>query len=210
MTRATPALLALLALLLLAAGRAAPAQEVVSARNALREGAWSLSFGLPFGGGGPELGAGLGAWRMVSARTNLGVELDARFERTDVEDPAGRERERETARAALAVAARRYLDLGRAVAPFLTARAGAGLFRDAIGGDDVAGTVVSRGWGADVRGGVGVEWFPARSVSVSGSTGAGIGFDRTRSRGGLEPGDAESTAWSVGTFTTEFGFRIYF
>ena len=207
MTRPAPALLVLL---LLAAVRAAPAQEVVSARNALREGAWSLSFGLPFGGGGPEPGAGLGAWRMVSARTNLGVEVDAYFERAELEDPAGRERERETARAALSVAARRYLDRSRAVAPFLTTRAGAGLFRDAIGGDDTAGTVVARGWGADVRGGAGVEWFPARSVSVSGSTGVGIGFDRSRSRGGPEPGEAESTTFSVGTFTTELGFRIYF
>jgi opacity protein-like surface antigen len=206
MTRTAPALLALL---LLAAVRAAPAQEAVSARNGLREGAWSLSFGLPLGGG-PEAGAGLGAWRMVSARTNLGVELDAYLERADLEDPAGRERERETARAALGVAARRYLDLGRAVAPFLTGRAGAGLFREAVGGDDVDGTVVARGWGADVRGGAGVEWFPARSVSVSGSTGVGIGFDRTRSRGGPEPGDARSTTVSVGTFTTELGFRIYF
>jgi hypothetical protein len=207
MTRTAPALLALL---LLAAVRPAPAQEAASARNALREGAWSLSFGLPLPGGSPELGAGLGAWRMVSARTNLGVELDAYFERADLEDPAGRERERETARAALAVAARRYLDRSRAVAPFLTGRAGAGVFREAVGGDDVAAAVVARGWGADVRGGAGVEWFPARSVSVSGSTGVGVGFDRTRSRGGPEPGDAVSTAWSVGTFTTELGFRIYF
>ena len=199
----------LLALLLLAAAPAA-AQEAVSARNALRPGAWSLSFGLPFGGGGPELGAGLGAWRMVSARTNLGVELDAYFQRADQEDAEGNERERETARAGVAVAARRYLDLGRAVAPFLAGRVGAGLFREAVDGDDVPESVVSRGWSADARGGVGVEWFPARSVSVSGSTGVGIGFERARLRGGPEPGEAESTGFSAGTFTTELGFRIYF
>jgi len=63
---------------------------------------------------------------------------------------------------------------------------------------------------ADARGGVGVEWFPARSVSVSGSTGVGIGFERARLRGGPEPGEAESTGFSAGTFTTELGFRIYF
>ncbi|HEV2736792.1 MAG TPA: outer membrane beta-barrel protein, partial [Longimicrobiaceae bacterium] len=203
---------ALLALLLLATVHAAAvAQEAPAGPNALRKGAWSLSFDLPVGpGSGEELGAGLGVWRMVSGRTNLGVDLDAQYHRTGAEDGAGGEREREFARARLALAARRYLDTGRAVAPFLAGRVGAGIFREATDGDDLPGSIAGRGWSVDASGGAGVEWFPVRGVSVSGSTGVGIDFERSRAPAGPEPGDAETTGFSIGTFTTRLGFRIYF
>jgi hypothetical protein len=207
MTRTT-----FLALLLLAAVHApAATQQTVSGRNSLRRGAWSLSFDLPVGlGSGEELGAGLGAWRMVSDRTNLGAALDAEYHRTGAEDGAGGEREREFARARLGLAARRYLDTGRAVAPFLAGRVGAGLSREAVDGDDLPGSIVGRGWSVDASGGAGVEWFPVRGVSVFGSTGVGIDFERSRTPAGPEPGDVETTGFSVGTFTTQLGFRIYF
>lgn len=203
----------LLALLMLAAVHAAAAaQEAPAGPNALRQGAWSLSFGLPVGGlgTGPEVGAGLGVWRMVSGRINLGVDLEVEYYRADAEDATGAEREREVARAGLGLAARRYLDVGRAVAPFLAGRVGAGLFRESTDGDDVPGPVTARGWRADTSGGVGLEWFPASSVSVSGSTGVGIAYDRSRTPAGPERGEVEASGFSVGTFTTELGFRVYF
>jgi hypothetical protein len=203
MTRIT--LLALVLLGPLSAGAAA-AQEAAAGPNALRRGAWSLSFGIPsgapFGGG-----AGLGFWRMLSDRTNLGVALDLEYDYSESEAPAG-DQAVEELRTGLGLEAKRYLVTTRAVAPFLHARAGAGYFRSDRTFPQTANA--SRGWSVDAGAGVGLEWFPARSVSVAGSTGVGISRDRSRVPAGAEGEESRSTYFTAGTVTSGLGFQIYF
>jgi hypothetical protein len=196
-----------LALLLLATVHAAAAaQEAPAGPNALRKGAWSLAFeipsGVPLGGG-----AGLGFWRMLSDRTNLGVKLDLEYDYAE-SVTSGPDQAVEEFRTGLGLETKRYLVTTRAVAPFLHGRVGAAYFRSERTFPEPA--VTSRGWSADAGAGVGLEWFPARSVSVAGSTGLGVSRTRSRVPAGPDGEESRSRYFSVGTFTTGLGFQIYF
>jgi hypothetical protein len=202
MTRTT-----FLALLLLATVHAAAAaQEAPAGPNALREGAWSLSFEIPSGAplGG---GAGLGFWRMLSDRTNLGVKVHLEYDYAEAVTP-GPGHSVEEFRTGLGLETKRYLVTTRAVAPFLHGRVGAGYVRSERTFPEPAST--SRGWSVDAGAGVGLEWFPARSVSVAGSTGVAVSRDRSRVPAGPDGEESRSTYFSAGTVTTGLGFQIYF
>ena len=196
----------LLALLMLATVPAAAAQEAPAGPNALREGAWSLSFGIPsgvpFGGG-----AGLGFWRMLSDRTNLGVKVELEYDYAEAVTP-GPDQAVEEFRTGLGLETKRYLVTTRAVAPFLHGRVGAGYFRSDRTFPEPANT--SRGWSVDAGAGVGLEWFPARSVSVAGSTGVAVSRDRSRVPAGPDGEESRTRYFSVGTVTSGLGFQIYF
>ncbi|HEX2188637.1 MAG TPA: hypothetical protein VHG51_07040 [Longimicrobiaceae bacterium] len=193
-------LLALALLGLAPAGGAA--QDPAGAPNGLRKGAYSLSFGLP--SGGPLAGhAGLGFWKMVSDRTNLGVTLDLRRTRTEAENPGGQQEGRDFG-AGVGVQAKRYLDATRAVAPFLGGRVGGGYrFTEQSTGGSAVG---SEGWRAGAGAGVGLEWFPVRSVSLAGGTGLDVVYYRSRNLAG----EADSSTLSVGTFSTDLSLQIWF
>jgi hypothetical protein len=193
-------------LLLTTVHAAAAAQEAPAGPNALRRGAWSLAFeipsGVPLGGG-----AGLGFWRMLSDRTNLGVKLDLEYDYAETVAP-GPDQAREEFRTGLGLETKRYLVTTRAVAPFLHGRVGAAYFRSERTFPEPTST--SRGWSADAGAGVGLEWFPARSVSVAGSTGVGVSRVRSRVPSGPDGEESRTKFFSVGTFTTGLGFQIYF
>lgn len=190
------------------------AQEETERPNALREGAHSLSFTLPQGGGGM-----LGVWRMVSPRTNLGVGVGVQAQRSETEHDGG-EVEVDRWELALELAARRYVSTARAVAPFLEVGVFGAVARVRAGQEQLEEASSTQG---GLGAGAGVEWFPARSVSVGGSTGARLLYRRSRlgpeveapapADGGptvMHGGEARQTDLVLHTFTSQLAFRIYF
>lgn len=191
----------------LALAQPAAAQEDDGRPNALREGAYALSFGIPEGGQGE-----LGIWKMVSERTGLGLEVGLGASRTELDRAPG-EQTSTRWEVAAGLAARRYLATTRAVAPFLTGRLSAAYLE---GRSDSPGIDTEHSaWRTALSGGLGVEWFPARSVSVGGHTGAALSYGRTSAvrplpSGEPSPGDATATGVFFHTFTSGLSFRIYF
>lgn len=187
------------------------AQSADSARTGLVPGTYSLSFAVP-GFGGTASSGSFGFWRLMSERTNLGffVQVSARHNRTTAEarDSAY---DRDTGESELLIwagpAVRRYLATAERVAPFLygsaqvgyvaTSRHAEPLFRDR--GNGVSGAVEAGG---------GLEWFPTRTVSLSGYT--GVRASITSQEGRFTEGEYEATTTSIGTFTTALSVNIYF
>lgn len=175
------------------------------APNGLRKGAWSLSFTSP----GSSERAELGAWRMVSDRTNLGVTVG--FARTsrerEQEDPDATFEETGT-ELQLGLAARRYLSQLRSASPYLQGR----LF-GSLSTVDHEGDLEDRAEGRSLGGelALGAEWFPVRQLSVSGHTGlrvVGSWFEQEAT----DPlgQRVETTASTIASFTSALSLSIYF
>ncbi|HEX6042573.1 outer membrane beta-barrel protein [Longimicrobium sp.] len=177
------------------------------APNGLRPGAWSLSFAAPGSGSGER--ATLGAWRMVGARTNLGVTLGLALSDSERDDD-GQDTEETDTSLQLGINARRYLALTRGVAPYVQGGVFAGTSTQQREVADFEDRVESNFVGAEVA--VGAEWFPVRQFSVAGHT----GLRALRSQAELSatnPADDENVDASgtgISTFTSALSLQIYF
>ncbi|HEY0037938.1 MAG TPA: hypothetical protein VGB66_14675, partial [Longimicrobium sp.] len=69
-----------------------------------------------------------------------------------------------------------------------------------------------RVYGAGLQGGVGVEWFPVRRVSVAGHTGAQVGAFGSDEEVQTETGPREGNQrmLDAATFTSRLSLQIYF
>lgn len=198
-----------LALLLLGA-LPARAQQADSVATGLVRGAYSLSFTVPEFGSGGGTGS-FGFWRMVSERTNLGLNLSLHTAHVRHEiDPdtlPDRESVESNFAVALGPALRRYLAPSERLGPFLYGSVQAGYTwqrRRVDGLPDV------RAHGATFAGeaGVGLEWFPTRDVSVSGHTGLRAGFSTLS--GDFGGGEFDDRTFTAGTFTAALSLNLYF
>lgn len=210
MVRSLVVMPALAAVLAAAPVRAqdAPADSAPPPPNGLRQGAWSLTFQFPTVGGG-ELGE-LGAWKMVDARTNLGIGLSAtlidRNRETD-----GREDGEVHTSVALGLNARRYLSTAQRVAPYVQARLAAGRGHTRRNGEGLDATL--RTVFASATAAAGAEWFPTPQFSVAGHTGVSVFASRRRYDGTGAQGDeheARDRDLSLDTVTSTLSLRIYF
>jgi hypothetical protein len=192
---------------------APPADSAAAPPNALQKGAWSLSFSAPgYTGGGERVE--FGVWEMVGPRTNLGLTLEVNVSGYDREtEGAGQGGEQTDASTSvlLGLAARQYMRAGRTIAPFVQGRVfGRGSYsrRESSGYEET-----QRGAGAGAEAAFGVEWFPVRSFSVSGHTGARLQFNRSE-QDLTDPMDQEQRAenhyFSFQTFTSALSVQIYF
>lgn len=211
--RTTAAAWLLLAIAVPARAQDAAAPDTAAAdttpRTSLRKGAWSLVFDVPAYGSNTG-SAAFGVWEMVGARTNLGLTLGVTVYGRDRE-AGGTDQTDASTYVQVGVAAKRYLATARAVAPFVVAGVfgrGNYLRRDGAGYEEQ-----QRGWGAGVEAGVGVEWFPARHLSVGGHTGFTLASDRYTAEQERPDGtrdEIRDSGGSFGTYTTALSVQIYF
>jgi len=150
-------------LLLLVAG-AAPAFAEDNAARTIEKGRWSLAFSLPDGGG-----AQFGVWKMVSGRSNVGINLgvDHLYE----EETWGPDSARSGYAQAyfwtfsLQPSIKRYLFLRERVSPFVSAA-----LQGSYGWRN-SGRVKVFTKSATLSAGLGADWTPLRDVSIGASTG---------------------------------------
>lgn len=186
--------------------RAQEAAQDTVPRTSLQKGAWSLAFDLPIGVGGSSQ---LGAWKMVGARTNLGVSLELQTRDVDARRDSATAGEQYHA-VELGVEARRYLSPAEEVTPFATAGVFGFIGRREQEAGATRGETTYRGVG--VHAGVGVEWFPVRRVSLAGHTGVRLNVydgEMTARYNGVES-EGEDSALDFTTFTSRLSLQIYF
>ncbi|HEX6913116.1 MAG TPA: hypothetical protein VF142_22085 [Longimicrobium sp.] len=190
-----------------------PSDSAVAPPNALRQGTWSLSFSAPgYSGSGERVE--FGVWEMVGPRTNLGLTLEVNVSGYDRETEGGGQQAKQSDAATsflLGLNARQYVRAGRGIAPFVHGRVfGRGNYsrRESSGYEET-----TRGMGVGTEAAVGVEWFPVRSFSVAGHTGARLQFARSEQTL-TDPADEEQSAdyhyASFQTFTSALSVQIYF
>ncbi len=154
------------------------------------EGSWGVSFNLPDGGG-----TGLGVRKMVSDRTNFGVDLTLDVDRRELENGAVSD-ERTSWIVGVNPDLRLYRSARGPVVPFIEVEA---RVQYGESNEDVS----SFGAGAGL--GLGVEWFPLDRMSISGSTGLDVDYTRADA-----PSDTSSNRTSVRFFRSELTLNLYF
>lgn len=177
-------------------------------RTSLRKGVWSLSFAAP-GYAGGERGE-FGVWEMVGARTNLGLTLGVSVVGAEAEGSSGDATVAETG-IDLGVTVKRYVMEPREVTPFLLGSAVIGGNYERREGQQYEES--SRGVNANLRAGVGVEWFPVRRASLSGHTGFSLFAGRMEHDQELPDGttrDGETSQMYVQSFTSALSLHIWF
>lgn len=199
------ALAAALALAAPARAQEAPADTLPP--NSLQPGTWSLSFQAPgYSGGGT---ADVGAWRMVSPRTNLGVSLGLGLTTEDRDGDVNPGTVHE-ATARLGLNVRRYMAPEREVTPFLLA--GVAGYASRARYQTPGRKLRERAYGASAEAGLGVEWFPVRRFSVAGSMGLSLTASRARREAENPDGERDDRAWllDLRTSTSRLSVQIYF
>jgi len=165
------------------------------AHRTLAKGRWSLAFALPDGGGGA-----MGVWKMVSAKTNLGINLgiDHGMNKTTVGPDTMRTESGGffwlvTAGPSL----KRYLVVRERVSPFLFASA-----KGSYGWGDSSNRRMST-----VEWGLGADWTPLESISIGASTGIRWVESKTSYS---ETGAPKISDSIFDTMTTELMLHLYF
>lgn len=196
------------ALLAAAPVRAQEATPDTIPRTSLQKGAWSLSFDVPAYGANAGSGS-FGGWKMVGERTNLGLIVAIQVSDRD-ESTSGSDYDRESTWLSPGLHVRRYVGTIRDVTPFLAA--GINGYAGRSTNRQGATSVETRVYGASVQGGVGVEWFPVRRVSLAGHTGAQVQVfksdDEIQTDTGPRGGNQRTL--DVATFTSRLSLQIYF
>lgn len=202
--------LAAAAVLLAQPARAQSAADADStAPNSLRKGAMSFSVEGPFQGSRVLAGV----WKMVGDRTNLGVIVGLGANTASRDNNDGADWNNDEATANLGLAVRCYTNpLGR-ITPFVAGEVSGYGWRTTSEVEDGESSQKMSALGASVRGGLGVEWFPTRRVSLSGSTGVELNWLRQRFENELSAGETSETTdnrFGFSTFSSGLGVQIYF
>jgi hypothetical protein len=163
--------------------------------RAIARGRWSLAFSLPDGGGGE-----LGVWKMVSHRTNLGVNLavDHAMEKFTYGPDSDRvENGHWFWSIAMGPSINRYLALNRTVSPYLLG--------------SLTGTYrwdgVSYQRSATLRAGIGADWTPLESIAI----GAATGIEWTEAmRSESRPEAPKASSSLFDTMSTALTLRLFF
>lgn len=170
----------------------AAAQEAGDPLEALGEGTRSLQFALPDGGGS------FGYWWFTADRKNVGLVLNAHFDRQSQDTPAV---DNSVTHLNLSVGpeAKFYTTPHRAVAPFTY------LFGQVtMGRTWTDGSVDPWTLGGRVGVGAGVDWFPAERVSIGGHAGLALTYTYNGA------GDTSTSSLSLDTATSVLSLAIYF
>lgn len=154
-------------------------------------GTYALSFGFPSSGD-----ASVGIRKMLGSGANAGLNLTFSLDRRELDGADGDSRNH-TWGLAIEPDIRLYRAQRGNVLPFLDLNAGFS-FQGEDGGDWSGG--VSAGAG------IGVEWFPVPSMSLSGKTGLSLYYRRTDIGGS----DATAKNMGIGTRTSSLSVNLYF
>ncbi|HEY0024897.1 MAG TPA: hypothetical protein VGB24_18425 [Longimicrobium sp.] len=199
---------AVCALLAAAPVRAQEAAADTTPRTSLQKGAWSLSFDVPAYGANAGSGS-FGGWKMVGERTNLGLVVGIHvYDRDD--STSALDYDQESSSLSVGLHTRRYVGTIRDVTPFLAA--GIDTYAGRSSNRQGSTSVESQVYGASAQGGVGVEWFPVRRISLAGHTGAQVRVfksdDEVQTDTGPRGGNQRTL--DVATFTSRLSLQIYF
>lgn len=155
-------------------------------------GAYGLSFRIPEGGG-----AGFGIRKLLSQHTNAGLDVLVDWSWRDTDRPFGPQQDAETSfRLGLVPNLRLYKQISNDVLPFLLVGAT---------GDYANGPNDGWGWGVGSQLALGVEWFPASGVSLSGVAGMRIAY-----RYSTDGQGSSIRLVDVGAFRSELMLNVYF
>ena len=201
---------ALVPLALLVAAPAA-AQETPQSLP-MPEGAWSLSFSLPSGGG-----ASLGVWKLVGARTNLGLDIGVRSVSTsdNLRFDDGRPQEEISSSDlgfAIEPSIRQYIAVYRTIAPYIHGNLVFGYSKVDAETASQQATTTRKQYEYGIGAGIGVEWAPLERFSIGGHTGVRFSYiDRSsvnRSPAGTSVQDGSVTVFD--TFVSSLVVNLYF
>lgn len=156
-------------------------------------GTYGVAFNLPDGGG-----AGFGLRKMISERTNLGIDVTLDLDRREFEDEAIGTDAATDWSIAVSPDLRLYRDARGPVVPFLEIDALLGYAEES---DVRSGITVGAGAG------IGVEWFPLDGMSISGSTGVSARFSHDESD---TASPASRDQFLVTAFRSQLTLNLYF
>lgn len=142
----------------------------------------------------------VGVWKMVSERTSVGVDVGVALSR----EGSGELEERTSWGLAVAPSLKRYAAPVGPFAPYLFASVPLGVQRQAFGAEGV-----QRGWSVGGALAAGLDWFPARRVSLGAHAGVLANRDFRSFDGDGGPGD-EATYNRFATFGSGLSLHIYF
>jgi hypothetical protein len=155
-------LLTALSVFLVVGAAAGPALGENEGSRAIQKGRWSIAISLPDGGG-----TTFGAWKMVSGRSNVGVDIGAayaRYKNSSVGSPNQYTISRWNI--SLQPSIKRYLSLHQSVSPYLL-----GAIRGEYGWSKQTPNSKSFSRGAGATLGLGADWTPLEAVSLGAHTG---------------------------------------
>jgi len=169
------------------------------ASRAIAKGRYSLAFTLPDGGG-----AQFGVWKMISGRSNLGVNLG--IDHTFNEETWGPDSARSRTgnlfwTFSLQPSLKRYMFVRDPVSPFLSMA-----FKGSYGWNE-SGPYRRFTRSAKLSAGLGADWAPLRDVTIGGS--AGLEW----TEGMSQTNDSEATKDKISIFGTRTGsltLHLYF
>ena len=147
----------------------------------------------------PTTNTQVGLWRMLAERTNFGVEAGAALQRQEIGDDGD---VATGLNLTMAPSLKRYGAPAGAFATYLFGSLPLGFHRHGFG-DHGDRTELVLG----ARAGAGLDWFPARSVSVGAHAGIEA-FRASRSTSGTP--DSEGSTSRVGTFGSGLSLHLYF
>ena len=174
---------------------ASPSLAEESDSRSIQKGRYSVALTLPDGGG-----ASFGVWKMVSTRSNLGLNLGINHEyRNSTAGP-------DSMRAHYGIgfwsfsfgpSVKRYIALHRSVSPFLLGSL-EGKYRWSKGSYTRAATLEA---------GLGADWTPLESVSIGGSTGIAWTESMTSHS---DFGASKESGSSFNTLASSLTLHLYF
>jgi hypothetical protein len=173
----------------------------------LAAGTWSFAFALPSAGA-----TAVGAWRMMSPRTNLGVNLSfsaTRSTATYGNDSTSTRTQRSGGGWSLRIepTVKLYRHVHSSVAPFVLGQVGGSYEWNGEGTSSRSPR--ANVWSLTARVGAGADWFPVAAVSIGGWV--AIGFRVSRSHSSSDaPYVSDLTSLNVGTLASALFLHIYF
>lgn len=178
----------------LAVAPAAGAQEVAAGPE---RGRYSISVAA-------QGDVGVGVWTRLSDRTDLGLNLVFNYNRFGIEDD-----DQTTRDLRVEPAFKHYLGSRDGFAPYAFGSffASTGEQTQAGVGDETI-TVTERL--AGVSAAVGIDWFPARRVSIGGHVGLAGGVQDLAAENSAFPTELEGDGWFASTFNSGVVVHLYF
>lgn len=169
-----------------------PAAQLEAQVDPPEPGSYALSFGLLSSGDGA-----VGIRKMMTPNANAGLNLSFSLNRHELDRANGNDDESHSWGVGLTPDVRLYRNPRGNVIPFLDINAGL-----SVHGQD------GGSWGGSVSTGtgIGVEWFPVSSMSISGKTGLAVFYNWN------EAGDSEDAQRTYGltTRTSSLTVNLYF
>jgi len=161
--------------------------------EALAEGRTSIAFAIPQSGS-----TSFGIWKQLSPTRALGLQGSVLYGRHESEFA---NHESTQFQISVAPAMKWYRSLTPTVAPFLRGSVGVGYNRSEQLSGDIR--IETDGFNVNASAGIGVDWFPLRSISIGGFTGLSGALGRVDS-------GTERNSLTLGTTTSALTMHIYF